>query len=96
MLKSPLNRPVCSHDAGGKTLSSEDGLIEFTLVATPQGLYVERGTLKPGAARVMMSTLFRDESSFTRWCEADSTRFDYPLVYVNLKREGEALLARER
>jgi hypothetical protein len=44
----------------------------------------------------MMSTLFRDESSFTRWCEADSTRFDYPLVYVNLKREGEALLARER
>lgn len=81
-----------SHKARGTTVRSDDGSIEFTLIPTPNGLFVERVRLQLGIARVVQSTLFNDDLSFRRWCDADSVRFDYPLVYVSLKRNGDALL----
>jgi hypothetical protein len=75
----------------GTTLRSDDGIIEFTLSPTAHGVFVERVQLRPGTARTVHSTLFADEQSFERWCDADAVRFEYPVVYISLKRDGDAL-----
>jgi hypothetical protein len=92
-MKRPAPRPNFPSNRRGKIVSSADGVIAFTLAPTSHGLYVERVHLRPGAARVVQSTLFADDRSFQRWCDADAMRFDYPVVYVNLKRDGDALFA---
>jgi hypothetical protein len=55
-------------------------------------LFVERVEQRKPGARVVQSTLFRDAAAFTRWCEADAVRFDYPMIYVRLKRHGDVVL----
>jgi len=69
--------------------------VSFTLAPTPSGVFVERVLLRDGTGCVVQSALFSDDRSFQRWCDADSVRFDYPLVYMSLKRNGEALFAAE-
>ncbi len=77
-------------------MRSEDGSVSFTLAPTPSGVFVERVQLRNGTARVVQSVLFTDDQSFQRWCDADSLRFEYPLVYVSLKRDGDAMFRRAR
>jgi hypothetical protein len=67
-------------------------MVEFALAAVDGGLFVERVRHLQGTARVIQSALFPDSTSFVRWCDADSARFDYPLVHVQLKRRGSDLL----
>jgi hypothetical protein len=74
------------------SLRSDDGALEFRLSTAQGGLYVERIDEREPGARVVLSTLFRDGSSFARWCDADAVRFVYPVIYVNLKRHGDAVL----
>jgi hypothetical protein len=76
----------------GSTIKSDDGALVFRLAATGHGLYVERIEERPGAGRVMQSALFTEHSHFVRWCDADNRRFDYPLIYVSLRRDGDAVL----
>jgi hypothetical protein len=52
--------------------------------------------LHSGSARVVHSAVFTKSESFLRWCDADSVRFDYPLVHVNLRRDGDALFRRAK
>jgi hypothetical protein len=85
-------RPIHSRSACGTTLRSDDGVIAFTLERTARGLFVERVQLRADTARVVQSMLFTDDKSFDRWCDTDAVRFDYPVVYINLKRNGDALL----
>lgn len=84
-------RAIFLHSAGGPTLRSDDGVIEFTLAPTLDGVYVERVQLRAGSGRVAQSVLFTDQTSFKRWCDADAVRFDYPMVHVNLKRSAGEL-----
>lgn len=77
-----------SPSRAGVTLRSEDGAVEFRLRAAESGLFVERIEELNDKARVVQSALFRSATSFIHWCDADHVRFDYPLVYVNLKRNG--------
>lgn len=95
-MKRPLPAPTCANRPRGTTLRSDDGVIEFTLAPTAHGVFVERVQLRPGAARVVQSTLFSDEQSFRRWCDSDVVRFEYPVVYVNLKRDGDAIFGQTR
>jgi hypothetical protein len=44
---------------------------------------------------VVQSALFKSAESFVHWCDADHVRFDYPLVYVSLKRDGCNVLQSE-
>jgi hypothetical protein len=82
-------------EPSARTLRSEDGAVAFKLCRASKGVFVERVQLRPGRGVVVHSTIFTDDTSFERWCDADSVRFDYPLVHVNLKRHGTALLRRE-
>ncbi|CAG1017430.1 hypothetical protein BURC_02080 [Burkholderiaceae bacterium] len=71
-----------------RTLNSDDGAIEYRLTPTSSGLLVERVQRRMGSRRIVLSTLFADGDSFERWCDADSIRFECPLVYTSLKRDG--------
>lgn len=79
-----------------RTVSSDDGSVTFTLAPTTSGVFVERVHLHSGSARVVHSAVFTKSESFLRWCDADSVRFDYPLVHVNLRRDGDALFRRAK
>lgn len=73
---------------------SDDGAVEFRLRPTSAGLHVQRVRLRTGSARIVMSMVFASRESFSRWCDADATRFDYPLIHIRMKRDGDALLNR--
>jgi hypothetical protein len=90
-MNEPVHRPSRKHSRDCVTLRSDDGVIAFTLAPNPCGVFVERVQVRPGTACVVQTTVFTDDQSFNRWCDADSTRFNYPVVYVNLKRNGGAL-----
>ncbi|MEJ8838121.1 hypothetical protein [Ramlibacter sp. AN1133] len=93
----PMKRPAPSpsHSAARRFVRSEDGAVAFTLSRAPMGIFVERVQFRQGRGRVTHAAIFTDDTSFERWCDADSVRFDYPLVHINLKRHGNNLLRRE-
>jgi len=78
-----------------RIVRSEDGAVAFTLSRAPMGVFVERVQLRQGRGRVIHAAIFTDGTSFERWCDADSVRFDYPLVHINVKRHGNSLLRPE-
>lgn len=89
MRRSPLRRPT-PRRAGGTTLRSDDGAVQFTLARVAHGVFVERIAMRGDAARVVQTVLFTDGGAFDRWCDTDATRFDYPVLYVRLKHDGGA------
>ena len=59
-------------------------------------MHCRRGCeVRRGRGRITFSAIFTDDRSFERWCDADSVRFEYPLVHVILKRHGNSLLRRD-
>ena len=92
MRRSPLRRPT-PRRAGGTTLRSDDGAVQFTLAPAANGVFVERIAMRGDAARVVQTVLFTDSGAFDRWCDTDATRFDYPVLYVRLKHDGDALFS---
>lgn len=91
IMNEPVLRPSRKYSRDCVTLRSDDGVVAFTLASSTCGVFVERVQMRPGMACVVQTTVFADDISFNRWCDADSTRFNYPVVYVNLKRNGGAL-----
>lgn len=93
-----MKRKLCltSRSRSGETtrIRSDDGDVEFVLAAGLQGLFVERVRLRRGAAQVVHSMVFADSQSFERWCDADTLRFENPLVHQKVKRCGANLLSR--
>jgi len=74
-------------------VASDDGVVRFKLCRTPGGLLVQRERQNAlSHSRLVHSAVFADTLSFSRWCDADSVRFDYPIVHSAVSREGEALL----
>jgi hypothetical protein len=94
MMKYQPVTPGSSRKAGAHSVCSADGAVEFTLVPTQRGLLVERTQVRSRNARVVQSIVFRDDEAFQRWCDADSVRFDYPLLYMKVKRDGDHMFRR--
>lgn len=89
-LSKSVAAQVATHDI---VVRSDDGSVCFKLRPTPMGLWVQRDRRqKNRKARLVQSIVFFDAIGFTRWCEADSVRFDYPVVFSMVQREGGALL----
>lgn len=86
----PIANPWRNDDA--ISVCSDDGVVEFHLSPCEAGLFVERIEQHRHRARVVQFTVFRSITAFDRWCDADAVRFDYPVVYVSLKRNGERQL----
>jgi hypothetical protein len=76
-------------------VKSDDGAVAFELRPTDSGLCVQRERRqRDGRARLAHTAVFNEAECFIRWCEADSIRFDYPIVSSEVKRKGHALLER--
>jgi hypothetical protein len=93
-MKKILLRANSSTSPLRHTIGSDDGAVAFKLATVSSGLFVERIQECSSNGRVIQATVFADRHSFQRWCDANSIRFQYPLVYLNLKRHGDILLRR--
>lgn len=77
----------------GIVVKSDDGNVCFCLRSTRSGLWVQRDRRRVEShARLVHSAVFASIDGFSRWCESDSVRFDYPIVFLTVRREGGALL----
>jgi hypothetical protein len=81
---------------GALRLRTEDGAVMFVLRPAASGLVVERTQRRPLGTCFVQSFLFTDHDGFRRWCEADTVRFDEPVLYDRLRREGDARLGGKR
>ena len=75
-------------------LSSDDGVVTFSLARSANGVTLNRIRRRTRRERVDVSVVFRSEGSFLQWCEADYLRHAYPLLFAELKRNGCALFHR--
>ena len=92
-MKYSTSRPISPDGTQALVVKSDDGDVCFRLRSTRLGLWVQRERRrKDSRARLVQSTVFRDTAGFSRWCDADSVRFDYPIVFSIIRREGGALL----
>lgn len=88
------SRASRSEPADAVVVSSEDGAVSYRLQSMRLGLCVQRERRYGRAnARLVHTVVFRDNECFLRWCDADSVRFDYPLVSSVIRRKGGAMLA---
>lgn len=92
MTKSKAKRSTADAE-GGIVVTSDDGNVCFRLRSTRSGIWVQRDRRREESrARLVQSVVFANIDGFARWCESDSVRFDYPIVFSTLRREGGALL----
>ena len=75
----------------GFDLRSDDGVLAMHVEPAASGLYLEMTYSHPSTTVIVMSMLFDDPERFGAWCDADSERFHYPLLFHSLKRDGSAL-----
>ena len=75
----------------GFDLRSEDGVVAVHVAPTETGIFVERTYAHPATPLIVMAMLFEDAQQFAAWCDADAVRFDYPMLFRALKRDGHAL-----
>lgn len=89
---SSTKRP--SEAAPGEVLVvSDDGTLRYLLRRVRAGLLVQRERQRPERqSRVTHSAVFADSQVFSKWCDSDAARFDYPIVSKAVRREGTGLL----
>jgi hypothetical protein len=89
-------RAVCRNvnpsDAGALTLASKDTKVTFSLRATDVGLLIERTQRPVVGTRLVQVMVFVDLAAFDRWCHLEPMRFEDPVLYVQLRREGYGAL----
>jgi hypothetical protein len=84
---SAISRP------GGEQRSdravSQDGKLRFELIKGDAGVHVERRQQVAQDSTIgcfSIQTLFTTSEEFARFCEADELRFEYPLLFVQVRR----------
>ncbi len=77
-------------------LASTDGSVELLLRASPGGLLVQRTQPQPAGARLVQCMVFRELGGFDRWCESEPMRFEDPVLYDRLRRQGHEALDGKR
>jgi hypothetical protein len=95
----PAARPTARDDANHEneqSLISKDNAVAFKLRATALGLLIERTQSQPVGARLVQTMVFADVDSFDRWCTSEPIRFEDPVLYDQLRREGHEALGGKR
>ncbi|MFZ2990695.1 hypothetical protein [Ideonella sp.] len=83
-------------DTGERTLASQDATVAFALRATAFGLLIERTQRQAFGTRLVQTMVFEDQPTFDRWCDSEPMRFDDPMLYDRLRREGHDALGGPR
>ena len=95
----PVVRPAAKDRANqqdDRILVSKDASVTFTLRATILGLLIERAQGQHLGARLVQTMVFADAGSFDRWCASEPIRFEDPVLYDQLRREGHEALGGKR
>jgi hypothetical protein len=69
--------------------------VTFDLHTTATGLLVERTQSRALGACLVQTMFFKDLCVFERWCDAEPTRFDDPMRFSQLRRDGHEALCRQ-
>ena len=80
--------------ASAQLLASSDGALEFAIHRVPTGLMIEKRLWRPSGPRTAQTLFFRDAAGFDRWCELEPVRFEDPLLYGELRRQGHDALGK--
>ena len=92
-MKPSRSQSRCSRPDGSVIVKSDDGFVSYFLQPTRLGLCVQRERRHVlGRARFVQTAVFKDCIRFLQWCDADSVRFDYPIVISAIRRHGSAML----
>ena len=86
--RQPLTSSAGLSISSSYEASSEDGVVRLRVQATDTGIFVERAFVHPSSALVVMDVHFDDATEFGDWCNADPARFEYPMLFLSLKRHG--------
>lgn len=92
----PVVRPATKNRASQQNatiLVSKDASVAFTLQATAVGLLIERAQGQHLGARLVQTMVFAEAGSFERWCASEPIRFEDPVLYDQLRREGHEALS---
>lgn len=92
----PTSKNDANHKEGERTLASKDNAVAFTLRATSLGLLIERTQGQSVGARLVQTMVFADRDTFDRWCASEPIRFEDPVLYDQLRREGHEALGGKR
>ena len=76
---------------GAHTVRSADGALRLELQLVDAGVYMQRELRRQRAGRVTQSSIFASRDAFRRWCDADTLRFQYPIVHAKLLRVADRL-----
>lgn len=87
---------VCASRRDAVLLASKAGDVSFSLRATDQGCLVERTQRQAVGARLVQTMVFADQATFERWCAVEPIRFEDPVLYDQLRREGHGALDGKR
>jgi len=66
--------------------------MRFFLQRVAGGLYVEREDIPRLGTQTLQSLQFSTADGFREWCDNDPVRFEYPVLHIDLKRQGDELL----
>ena len=81
---------------GERTLASRDATVAFAMRATAFGLLIERTQRQAVGTRLVQTMVFDDQKAFDRWCDSEPMRFEDPMLYDRLRREGHEALGGQR
>lgn len=70
--------------------------VAFGLRLTSSGLLVERKQQRSDGVRLVQTMVFADAACFERWCASEPIRFDDPVLYAQLRREGREAFDRKQ
>jgi hypothetical protein len=73
-------------------VDSGDGVLTFTLSRCSEGVHVHRSHRRSGAKKLEASLIIASEEDFARWLELDLQRFEYPIVFDQLRRSFHELV----
>ena len=85
-----------STSQGTQALVSQDGSVGFVLRASLNGLLIERTLWQAIGARLVQCMVFGNPGTFDRWCESEPMRFEDPVLYDRLRRDGHEALGGKR
>ena len=72
--------------------SSDDSFdqdIRIKRINDPFQILVDPLAQEPDKSDMRYGFVFEDLAAFVRWCEADPIRFDHPVLYGRLRRQGD-------
>jgi hypothetical protein len=84
------------HVGAQHVLASQVVPVAFVLRATSQGLLIERSQGERLGPRLTQTLVMADSEAFERWCAAEPVRFEDPVLFDQLRRDGHDALALKR